>query len=69
LQLDDAEEAEYIIAKAIRDGVIDATISHDGGFVQSKVGSYPRAHDIRSYWMYTPPTSLRRRFTSARRSA
>lgn len=63
LQLDSAEDAEYIVAKvgvrvdmaaaihsvcsclsfrysslhkAIRDGVIDATIDHEGGFVQSR---------------------------------
>jgi len=35
LQLDSAEDAEYIVAKAIRDGVIDATIDHDAGFVSS----------------------------------
>jgi len=29
-------DAEFIVAKAIRDGVIEATIDHDGGFVQSK---------------------------------
>ena len=38
LQLDSAEDAEYIVAKAIRDGVIDAEINHTEGFVQSKVG-------------------------------
>jgi len=36
LRLDSATDAEYIVAKAIRDGVIDATIDHVGGFVQSK---------------------------------
>lgn len=35
LQLDSAEDAEYIVAKAIRDGVIDATIDHTGGFMSS----------------------------------
>ena len=35
LQLDSAEDAEYIVAKCIRDGVIDATIDHDAGFVSS----------------------------------
>ena len=35
LQLDSEESAEYIIAKAIRDGVIDATIDHQHGFMQS----------------------------------
>eukprot|EP00040_Diaphanoeca_grandis_P028904 m.168185 g.168185 ORF g.168185 m.168185 type:complete len:495 (-) comp31500_c0_seq1:298-1782(-) len=35
LQLDSAEDAEYIVAKAIRDGVIDASINHAEGCVQS----------------------------------
>lgn len=30
------EDAEFIVAKAIRDGVIDATIDHTGGFIQSR---------------------------------
>ncbi len=36
LQLASAEDAECIVAKAIRDGGIDATIDHAGGFIQSK---------------------------------
>ncbi|ORY79666.1 hypothetical protein LY90DRAFT_522359 [Neocallimastix californiae] len=36
LQLDSEEDAEYIIAKAIRDGVIDATINHEEGYMKSK---------------------------------
>jgi len=36
LQLDSPEDAEYIVAKAIRDNVIDATINHEKGYVQSK---------------------------------
>lgn len=36
LQLDSEEDAEYIVAKAIRDGVIDAKLDHTGGFMQSK---------------------------------
>ncbi|KAJ2161358.1 26S proteasome non-ATPase regulatory subunit [Coemansia sp. RSA 552] len=35
LHLDSEEDAEYIVAKAIRDGVIDATIDHEKGFVRS----------------------------------
>ena len=31
LQLDSPEDAEYIVAKAIRDNVIDATINHKEG--------------------------------------
>jgi len=36
LSLDSAEDAEFIVAKAIRDGVIEATIDHERRFVQSK---------------------------------
>jgi 26S proteasome regulatory subunit N3 len=36
LSLDSVEETEQIVAKAIRDGVIDAFINHDEGFMQSK---------------------------------
>lgn len=35
LALDNPEDSEYIVAKAIRDGVIDATIDHDSGHVIS----------------------------------
>ena len=43
LHLDSLADAEYIVAKAIRDGVIDATIDHTNGILQSKVGlvSFP----------------------------
>ncbi|EDV28345.1 uncharacterized protein TRIADDRAFT_53909 [Trichoplax adhaerens] len=36
LQLDSREDAEYIVAKAIKDGVIDAVINHESGTVESK---------------------------------
>jgi len=36
LGLDSAEDAEYIVSKAIRDGVIDASIDHEQKCVQSK---------------------------------
>lgn len=36
LALDSPEDAEYIVAKAIRDGVIEATIDHEKGYVQSR---------------------------------
>lgn len=36
LQLDSAEEAEFIIAKAIKDGVIEAEIVHDQGYVRTR---------------------------------
>eukprot|EP01126_Amoeba_proteus_P063279 TRINITY_DN8706_c0_g2_i8.p1 TRINITY_DN8706_c0_g2~~TRINITY_DN8706_c0_g2_i8.p1 ORF type:complete len:481 (+),score=100.59 TRINITY_DN8706_c0_g2_i8:113-1555(+) len=35
LNLDSLEDAEYVVAKAIRDGNIDATIDHVGGFMKS----------------------------------
>lgn len=35
LALESVEETEQIVAKAIRDGVIEATISHDQMFMQS----------------------------------
>jgi len=35
LALESVEETEQIVAKAIRDGVIEATINHDGLFMQS----------------------------------
>ena len=36
LSLESIEETEQIVAKAIRDGVIDAVINHDEGFMQSR---------------------------------
>lgn len=36
LQLDSAVDAEFIVAKAIRDGVIEAHIDHEAGYVQTK---------------------------------
>lgn len=36
LNSDDSRDAEYIAAKAIRDGVIEAKINHEGGYLQSK---------------------------------
>lgn len=36
LGLHSEESAEYIVAKAIRDGVIDATLDHEQGFMKSK---------------------------------
>jgi 26S proteasome regulatory subunit N3 len=35
LGLPNAKSAEYVVAKAVRDGVLDATIHHAEGFVQS----------------------------------
>lgn len=39
LHLDSEEDAEYIVAKAIRDGVIEAVIDHEHGFMKSKESS------------------------------
>lgn len=36
LMLGSSEDAEFIVAKAIRDGVIEATINHAQGYMQSK---------------------------------
>ncbi|KAL1998525.1 hypothetical protein VTN02DRAFT_6016 [Thermoascus thermophilus] len=36
LGLESEESAEYIVAKAIRDGVIEATLDHEQGFMKSK---------------------------------
>ena len=37
LSLESTQDAEYIVAKAIRDGAIEAVINHREGYVQSKV--------------------------------
>ena len=37
LQLESEQDAEYIVAKAIRDRVIDATINHQQGYMKSNV--------------------------------
>jgi 26S proteasome regulatory subunit N3 len=36
LQLDSEEDAEYVVSKAIRDGVVDALINHEEGYIKSK---------------------------------
>ncbi|CAK7905718.1 26S proteasome regulatory subunit Rpn3p [[Candida] anglica] len=36
LHLDSEESTEYIVSKAIRDGVIEASINHEHGYMQSK---------------------------------
>ena len=36
LHLDSAEDAEFIVAKAIRDGVIEASLEHEKSFMQSR---------------------------------
>merc|ERR1712029_1059843 len=39
LKLESPKDAEYIIAKAIRDGVIEAVLDHENGWMQSKENS------------------------------
>ena len=36
LMLDSAEDAEYVVGKAIKDAVIEASINHEKGYMQSK---------------------------------
>ena len=36
LGLDSEETTEYIVAKAVRDGVIEASINHEGGYMQNR---------------------------------
>ncbi|KTW27669.1 hypothetical protein T552_02109 [Pneumocystis carinii B80] len=36
LHLDSEESAEYMVAKAIRDGVVEASLEHEKGYMQSK---------------------------------
>jgi len=36
LNLENVEDTEFIVTKAIRDGIIDATINHEGRYIQSK---------------------------------
>ncbi|KAK4981253.1 hypothetical protein LTR28_003215, partial [Elasticomyces elasticus] len=39
LHIPSEESAEYIIARAIRDGVIEATLSHENGYLESKLAA------------------------------
>jgi len=48
LGLPSAASAEYVVAKAVRDGVLDATIHHDEGYVQS--------HDLVDVYATKEPT-------------
>lgn len=36
VQLESVQSAEFVCAKAIRDGVIDAVIDHDEGWIRSQ---------------------------------
>ncbi len=57
LHLESVDETEYIVAKAIRDGVIDATINHEEQYLQTKVRHHPLTTSNSS--TSTPPTSRR----------
>jgi len=48
LGLHNATSAEFVVAKAVRDGVIDATIHHEQGYVQS--------HDLIDVYATTEPS-------------
>ena len=48
LGLPSAKSAEYVVAKAVRDGVLDATIHHQEGYVQS--------HDLVDVYATKEPT-------------
>ncbi|RWS14553.1 26S proteasome non-ATPase regulatory subunit 3-like protein [Dinothrombium tinctorium] len=56
LMLDCSEDAEYIVAKAIRDRVIEATIDHEKGYMQSK-----ETMDV--YCTSEPQTAFHQRIT------
>jgi len=56
LQLDSPEDAEYIVAKAIRDGVIEASVEHEKGYMQSK-------DNIDIYSTKEPQTAFHQRIT------
>jgi len=48
LGLSSATSAEFVVAKAIKDGVMDATIDHQNGYIQS--------HDLTNVYATTEPT-------------
>ena len=54
LLLDSPDDAEFIVAKAIRDGVIEAELDHDQGIMQSKDTSdvYSTRSDISAVDLY-----------------
>jgi len=56
LMLDSLEDAEYIVGKAIRDGVIEATINHEKGYMQSK-------ETVDVYCTAEPQTAYHQRIT------
>merc|ERR1711997_440558 len=77
LLLDSPDDAEFIVAKAIRDGVIEAELDHDQGIMQSKDTREPQiAFNQRIEWcldlhnqsvraMRFPPKSYNKELESA----
>ncbi|RLN60405.1 hypothetical protein BBJ28_00011187, partial [Nothophytophthora sp. Chile5] len=56
LALEDAQNAEFVCAKAIRDGVIDALIDHENGWLQLK-------ETVNVYTTNDPQTAFQKRIT------
>ncbi|XP_067130678.1 26S proteasome non-ATPase regulatory subunit 3 [Centruroides vittatus] len=56
LQLDSSEDSEFIVAKDIRDGVIEANVDHHKGYMQSK-------ENIDVYCTREPQTAFHQRIT------
>ncbi|CAI5734872.1 unnamed protein product [Peronospora destructor] len=56
LALENAQTAEFVCAKAIRDGVIDAVIDHENGWLQLK-------ETVNVYTTDDPQTAFQRRIT------
>ncbi|KAI9917545.1 hypothetical protein PsorP6_012344 [Peronosclerospora sorghi] len=56
LALDNAQTAEFVCAKAIRDGVIDAVIDHENGWLQLK-------ETVNLYTTNDPQVAFQRRIT------
>ncbi|KAF1777988.1 hypothetical protein JG687_00007986 [Phytophthora cactorum] len=56
LALENAQNAEFVCAKAIRDGVIDAVIDHENGWLQLK-------ETVNVYTTNDPQTAFQRRIT------
>lgn len=56
LALESAQNAEFVCAKAIRDGVIDAVIDHEHGWLQSK-------ETVNVYTTNDPQVAFQKRIT------
>ncbi len=73
--MDSVAETEYIVAKAIRDGVIEATINHEEQYLQTKVRSLflllmavknkqTKSKHCSNWWIFIQLMSLRILFTA-----